>query len=128
MSEQRRQRQFLSQRAGSADARLQENAVRARRSALDVGLWAIVAARDFIVPTAVLVLVGDAGRDAGDDLFPGGALGRLARQVMGLEGLGVDPIDPVRPPAVMLDDLIGDLGHVSLLALMAVQAKGQPSA
>src|SRR6266568_2177001 len=88
-----------------------DHGTEALRSALDVGLGSIIAWRHFVVPTAVLVLVLDAGRDPRYDLFLGRALGRLAGQVVGREGLGEHPIDAVGPTAVVLDDFIGDLGH-----------------
>src|SRR3984893_15785822 len=84
-------------------------------SALDVGLGSIIAGRHFVVPTTILVLVRDARRVSPNDLFFRCALRPSAGHVVGREGLGEHPIDPVGPTAVMFDDLIGDLGHVSLL-------------
>jgi hypothetical protein len=48
-------------------------------------------------------------------LFLRRALRRLASEVVGREGLGEHAIGAVSPTAVMFDDLIGDLAHVSLL-------------
>src|SRR6266567_5314559 len=88
-----------------------DHGTEAFRSALDVGLGPIIAWRHFVVPTAVLVLVLDAGRVPRYDLFLGRALRRSAGQVVGREGLGEHPIDAVGPTAVVLDDFIGNLGH-----------------
>jgi hypothetical protein len=87
-------------------------------SALDVGLGSIIACRYFVVPMAILVLVRNACRVSRDDLFLCRALRCSAGHVVGREGLGEHPIDPVGLPAVVFDDLIGDLGHASLLKLM----------
>src|SRR2546430_2568323 len=87
-------------------------------SALDVGLGSIVACRHFIVPATILVLIRDVRRVSWDDLFLRCALRRSAGHVVGRKGLGEPPINPVRPTAVMFDDLIGDLGHASLLMLV----------
>src|SRR5262249_48101432 len=81
-------------------------------SALDVGLGPIGARRPFVVPTTILVLVRDGRALSRHDLFLGRAFRRLAREVVGGEGLGEYPVDPVGPAAVVLDDLVGDLGHV----------------
>src|ERR1700704_2347584 len=87
-------------------------------STLDVGLGSIVAGRHFVVPATILVLVRDARRFSGHDLFLRRALRRPAGHVVGGKGLGEDPVHPIGPTAVMLDDLIGDLGHLSLLTPM----------
>src|ERR1700722_13499547 len=68
---------------------------------------------------AALILVCDASGRSWDDLLPGGTLCRFARQIVGSEGFREYSIDPVGPAAVMLDNLVGDLGHASLLMRMA---------
>src|ERR1700704_2055854 len=89
-------------------------------SALDVGLGTIGAFRDLAVPLTLVVLIRDAGRAARHLLLAGGALRRPAGQVVRGISLGEHPVDPVGPAAVMLDDLIGDLGHVSLLVVVII--------
>src|SRR6202030_3838755 len=97
-----------------------------RHSALDVGLGSVTSPRHFVVPSAILVLVRDARRVSRDDLLLRRALGRFACHVVGREGLGEPPIDPIGPTAVVLDDLICDLGHASLLTLMNRSIVGPP--
>src|SRR5205085_6682988 len=87
-------------------------------SALDVGLRPIIACRYFVMPTTSSVFVRDAHRLARNDLFLRCALGRSAGHVVGWKGLGEHAVHPVGPTAVVLDDLINDLGHGSLLILM----------
>jgi len=40
-------------------------------------------------------------------------------QVMGREGFGEHPINPISPPTIMFDDLIDDHSHLSLLTLLS---------
>src|SRR5258705_4080264 len=86
------------------------------RLAFDVGLGSVTAWRHFIVPATILVLVRDAGRLSRNHLLLRCALRRFASQVVGREGLGEHGTHAVSPTAVMFDDLIGDLAHLSLLA------------
>jgi hypothetical protein len=62
-------------------------------------------------------------------LFAGGAFRGFAGEVVRREGLGEDAVDLVGPAAVVLDDMIGDLGHGSRLVdvsmIAAVRAAGK---
>jgi hypothetical protein len=58
------------------------------------------------VPAALLVLVGDVRGISGNDLLFRRTLRRSAGLFVGREGLGIDPIDPIRPTAVMFDVLL----------------------
>src|SRR5215213_5661443 len=64
---------------------------------------------------SVLVLVGDARGFSRHTLSPSRALRRIACLVVRREGLREDPVSPISPTAVVLDNLVGDRGHVSLL-------------
>src|SRR3979409_1339859 len=94
-------------------------------SAFDVGLGPVIAGRHLLVPMAILVLVGDAGGLSRNALLLHGALRRLAGAVVRREGFGINPVDPVGPAAVMLDDLVGDSGHASLLLRLAAVGSGE---
>src|SRR5918993_4405885 len=65
---------------------------------------------------SVLVLVGDARGFSRHALFPSRPLRRIACLVVRREGLREDPVSPISPTAVVLDNLVGDRGHVSLLS------------
>src|ERR1700734_1175658 len=84
-------------------------------SALDVGLRPVGAGGQLLVPPPVGVFPRDGPGFARYVLFAGGALRRLAGEVVGREGLGEDAVDLVGPAAVVLDDMVGDLGHGSRL-------------
>src|SRR5262249_21246546 len=90
-------------------------------SALDLGLWPVVACRHLGVPMAVLVLVDDDGVGIGDALLLRRALRRAPRRVARAIGFRIAAVDLVSPTAVMLDDAIGDLAHATLLAAIAIQ-------
>jgi hypothetical protein len=79
--------------------------------ALDFGLGPIVAARDFLVPFAVRVFPGNGAGLARHVLFGGGAQRRAARRIVRGECLGKNAVELIGPAAVMLDDVIDDLGH-----------------
>src|SRR5262249_40652649 len=89
-------------------------------SPLHFGVGAVVALRHFGVPAPLPVLPGNAGGGAGHHLLMRGALRRLPRQVVGRKGLGINPVHPIGPAAVVLDDFIGDLTHGLLLPLLLV--------
>src|SRR5438067_4159358 len=88
-------------------------------SALALGLRPVVAAGDFFVPLAFAVFPGNGAGLAGQVLFRRRALRREARRLMGGKRLRVCAVDLISPAAVVLDDAIDDLGHVtaSLLSL-----------
>jgi hypothetical protein len=88
-------------------------------SALDVGLGSITPWRRFVVPTTILVFVRDARRVSRDDLLLRCAFCSTISQVMGREGFGEHPINPISPPTIMFDDLIDDPSHLSLLTLLS---------
>src|SRR6202012_5799055 len=73
---------------------------------------AIVAARELLMPLARGVFVLDLAGFAGNALLGrgprGGLVGRLPRR----EPLGKNVADLIGPTAVVLDDLVGDVGHV----------------
>ena len=75
----------------------------------------ILAVCQLLVPMAALVFVGNAGGLARNELLPRGTFRGLAGEVVGREGLGEDAISAVSPAAVMLDDLVSDLVHRSIL-------------
>src|SRR5580692_8132916 len=82
--------------------------------AFDVGLRPVVALDHFLVPAATGVFPGDAGLVAGRTLLTGGAQGGFAGVVVAAEGLRIDAVYPIGPATVVLDNLIGDLGHARL--------------
>src|ERR671912_1437954 len=65
---------------------------------------------------SVLVLVGDARGFSRYAFPPSRPPRRIACLVVRREGLREDPVNPVSPTAVVLDNLVGDRGHVSLLS------------
>src|SRR5437660_2474598 len=80
-------------------------------SPLHFRLRSVIAAGHFVVPTALPILVGDAGSGTGHELFLRGPLRRPPRQVVGRKCLGENPVRAIRPTAVVLDDFVCDLGH-----------------
>src|SRR5580700_3703663 len=91
-------------------------------SALDVGFRPIGACGQLLVPPAVGVFPRDGSGFSRHMLFAGGAFRGLAGEVVGREGLGEDAVDLVGPAAVVLDDMIGDLGHGSRLTDVSIIA------
>src|SRR5215472_5341571 len=81
------------------------------RSPFHLGLGAIVAAGNFLVPLAVTVFPGNGARLPWHMLFGGGALRRAARRLMRGKCFGERAADLIGPAAVMFDDAIDDLGH-----------------
>src|SRR5712691_4887062 len=86
------------------------------RHVLDIGLGTVAASGRFGVPFAVGGLIFDRLGTAGHALFGGGALGSAKRCGMGRERLRKHAIHGVGPAAVMLNDLVGDVGHWGELA------------
>src|SRR5580704_389954 len=77
--------------------------------ALDFGLGPVVAARQLLVPFAVLVFPGNSAGFTRHVLFLGDAQRRGASRIVGRERLGEYAVDFVGPAAVVLDYMIGDL-------------------
>src|SRR5215208_850176 len=73
---------------------------------------------------SVLVLVGDARGFSRHTLSPSRALRRIACLVVRREGLREDPVSPISPTTVVLDNLVGDRGHVSLLSAALFVRRG----
>ena len=86
--------------------------------ALDVGLGPIATWRRFVVPTTTFVFVRNIRCVSRNDLLVRRAIRRLASQVMRWKGFGKHPVDAIGPTTVMLDNLVNNLGHISLLMLM----------
>src|SRR5580704_2268281 len=83
-------------------------------SALDVGLRPIIAGRNLVMPKTVLVFIGDTPGLSANDLFPCRSFRGFARHVVRPEGFGEHAIDPVSPAAVVFDDFVRDLAHLTL--------------
>ena len=80
---------------------------------LDDGVRAVSAAGGFRVPLALVILVFDGFRVAGDLLLLGGRLRGCERLGMGWEGFRKHGVNLIGPAAVVLDDLVGDIRHVT---------------
>src|ERR1700721_3139613 len=91
---------------------------------LDVGVGTVAAGGGFGVPLAVGGLVLDRLGTAGHALLGGGALGGGECCGMGREGFRKNAVDGVGPAAVMLNDLVGDVGHREL-AFLSGRARPQ---
>src|SRR6516225_7685384 len=78
---------------------------------LDDGARAVSAAGGFRVPLALVILVLDSFRVAGDFLLLGGRPRRSERLGMGREGFRKHTVDFIGPAAVVLDNFVGDLRH-----------------
>src|SRR3984893_2931631 len=78
---------------------------------LDDGVRAVSAAGGFRVPLALVILVLDGFRVAGDFLLLGGRLGGRERLGVGRERFRKYAVDFIGPAAVVLDDLVGDIRH-----------------
>src|SRR6185437_1601505 len=84
---------------------------RGLRLVLDVGLRPVAAGRGLDMPVAVLVLVFDDFGMARLHLLGRRHLGGIARLRVRGEGFRIDAVDPVRPAAIVLDDLVSEVDH-----------------
>ena len=82
----------------------------------DFGLGSIRSRIELLVPGTVLGLIFDADRFARHALLAGRTLGRCERRVVTREGLREGAPRLVCPAILVLDDLVDDLRHRSLLA------------
>src|SRR6185312_14655520 len=78
---------------------------------LHLGVGAVVALVQLLMPDAAFVFPADRRLVAGDALLAGGAAGGRLGGVVAAIGLGIDAVDPVGPAAVVLDELVDDLDH-----------------
>src|SRR5215471_5992053 len=78
---------------------------------LDDGVWAVSAAGSFRVPLALLILVLDGFRVAGNFLLLGSRPRGGECLGMGRKGFGKHAVDLIGPAAVVLDNLISDVRH-----------------
>src|SRR5205823_12319735 len=81
------------------------------RLALYLGVGPVVAARYFLMPLAAWGFPGNGAGFARHMLFRGGALRRAPGRLMRWECFGKRAVDLIGPAAVVLDDVINDLGH-----------------
>src|SRR4051812_27287936 len=79
------------------------------------------------MPASVLVLVGDARGLPGSVLLAGRPLCGASSVFAAGKGLRVDSIRLVRPPAVMLDDLVRDLAHLTLPTGQKISRRNGPA-
>src|SRR6266849_7630100 len=93
-------------------------------SSRDIGVGPIFAGGNFVVPSPVFVFVRDGRRLPGDDLFLRRLLRSLAGHVVARKGFRENAADAIGPPAVVFDDLIGDLGHGAAPCIDQVSAPG----
>jgi len=77
----------------------------------DEGVRAIATAGSFCVPLALVILVLNGFRIAGDFLLGGGRLGRGERVGVGWKALRKHAVDLIGPATVVLDDLVGHISH-----------------
>src|SRR5271167_4426742 len=87
---------------------------------LDIGFRTVAAGGGLGVPFAVGGLVFDRLGAARHALLGGNPLGGGKRGGMGRERLRKHPIDGIGPAAVMLNDLVGDMGHAGTRFLLAL--------
>ena len=80
-----------------------------------IGIGPVFARRQFVVPMAILVFVRNHGCLSGQDLFSRRALRGFAGRIVTWKRLRKDAVETVSPAAIVFDDLIGDLGHATLL-------------
>src|SRR5262249_5160441 len=78
---------------------------------LDDGVWAVSAAGGFRVPLALVILVLDSFRVAGDFLLLGGRPRRSERLGMGRERFRKHAVDFIGPAAVVLDNFVCNVRH-----------------
>src|ERR1700731_4065537 len=108
----------------AASPRSEKNSVQLARGlgnnlglVLDIGLGTVAAGGGFGVPSAVGGFVFDRLGSAGHALLGGGAPGGGQRRGVVRKRLGKHPVDGIGPAAVMLNDLVGDVGHELLAGL-----------
>src|SRR5215216_1017281 len=75
---------------------------RCPESAFNIGVWAVIALGNFLMPCSASVLPGDAGGLAGLLLFGCGDAGSGQRCIMGWKCLGEHGADLIGPAAIML--------------------------
>src|SRR4051794_21699986 len=81
------------------------------RGVLDIGLRAVAAGGGLGVPLAVGGFVFDGFGAPGHPLLGGRALGCSERRGMRRERFREHAVNGISPSAIMLDDLVGDMGH-----------------
>ncbi len=86
---------------------LQQVRVRVRRT----GLGTVAAGGSLGVPFAVRSLVLNLFGAPGHTLLGGGTLGRGQRCAVSGKGFRKHAVHRIGPTAIMLDDLVGDVGH-----------------
>jgi hypothetical protein len=91
---------------------------------LDVGIGTVAASGGFSMPLAIGGLVFDRFGPPRHALFRGGAPGGRQSCRMSGERFGKYAIDRVSPSAIMLNDFIGDVGHLKTRRLIAKTCDG----